>query len=768
MLWKAIWEKIKTEIDMKRLFVIPTFIIILALSALAMSACGCSHENVEYRIVAKPTYSESGYIGEFCADCDKLIGRAVGLPRLSEENLYDEVTVVTAPTCTEGGRKKYVYVYDSISFEFEEDVPKTEHTPVTYTAKDASLHTSTCACGHTEDATHAFVSTVTKEPTCNQYGEALLTCSFCGYQKTDSVIPISHTPVPVDALVPTCTEDGYMAGERCSVCGGVVSGLTVIPKNGHNYVSGVCSVCGDKERVTVTYVIDGVTDVREFFFGDKFYTNEQASTDERVFRGWYTEGGVKYTAGTVLTSNVTVYAKFDVSIPVGTKEAFLAIFASPDKAYHLTADINLGGEVVDPITLFSGVLDGKGHTVKNFSVSSNECKAEEGLIGINEGIIKNLVIRDYIFNINVTATPHNAAVGALVGHNKGVISDLKLDAMVNTSVAHNFGDNGYHLNIGGLVGVNDGVLKKLTLNYAYNAYTNTYNPISGVAYPDRWGSYNIGRVVGANNGEMSEIFDTGDMTLDVEMGLYWMSAKIYVSTNVGTLAAYNAGKITRSYHIGALHYEPDSAYGSHENESLNIGGFVGLNDGEISESFTESSITGGVGGSLNLGGFVGLNDNKAKISSSYADSIINSHVQGSSSVGGFAGRNDALVQNCYSAGEIHSSVGATLGGFVGMNDTGGTVARSYTKMAVNAGSYRSGPFAGDNHSIISMCYILDTNHYNPGSSVTGNLSITTEIDEVTLTELVSLQVMRDRLYWNEEGWVVNGTDEPTLAWRNPA
>ena len=609
--------------------------------------------------------------------------------------------------------------------------------------------------------------TVVTEPTCTVDGYSKYVYTFNEFSfEFESVVPASHSVTNVARVEPTCTEAGYSEGQKCTVCGETTYGIIELAPKGHTYKDGVCEICTEKQVITVTYVTDAGSESVTYAYGDSFVEKELTGTPDSAFCGWYNSSGtVKYTYETVLTDDLYVYAKFDTSIPVGTKEEFLAIFENPNKTYHLTADINLRGEVLEPVALFSGVLDGRGHEVKNFSVSTNEAGTALGLIGTNEGTLTNIVFRDYIFNLNVSGVPDNAAIGGLVGHNKGRISDIKLEATVNTSVSYTFGSDGYKLNIGGLVGVNDSVLENLELNYVYNVYTNTYNPIYGIAYPDRGCSYNVGRVVGVNNGEMSEIFDTGDMTLDVELGLYWL-ANVYVTTNVGGLVAHNNGSIERSYHTGDIRYEPDANYGGYEHESATVGGFVGLNDGEITESFTENTFIGGAKESFNLGGFVGKNSGKAKISSCYCDSAISTHVEGSNAVGGFAGRNDALVQNCYSAGEIQCSVGATLGGFVGINEAGGTVSRSYTKTAVNAGSWRSGRFAADNHAIISKCYYLDTNLYNPRESVPGDLAVTTEINEITFEELVSIAVMKDRLYWDEEGWTVSGTAEPTLTWRS--
>ena len=51
---------------------------------------------------------------------------------------------------------------------------------------------------------------------------------------------------------PTCTTDGYTGDEVCTHCGKVIKKGSVIPKLGHNFKDGVCTVCGAKEAAPKT------------------------------------------------------------------------------------------------------------------------------------------------------------------------------------------------------------------------------------------------------------------------------------------------------------------------------------------------------------------------------------------------------------------------------------------------------------------------------------------------------------------------------------
>ena len=45
---------------------------------------------------------------------------------------------------------------------------------------------------------------------------------------------------------PTCTRDGYSGDLVCKDCGQTLEKGEALPKTGHKYVNGVCSVCGRK------------------------------------------------------------------------------------------------------------------------------------------------------------------------------------------------------------------------------------------------------------------------------------------------------------------------------------------------------------------------------------------------------------------------------------------------------------------------------------------------------------------------------------------
>lgn len=134
---------------------------------------------------------------------------------------------------------------------------------------------------------HVFTSVVT-QPTCTEAGQVKNTCTVCGAVETETLEALGHDVVTVSGYPATCMWGGWSDGsycrrcdktltqqERlpatgkhtprtvaakaaacsaaglsedtvCSVCGLVLQVPEVIPPTGHNYVNGVCSICGAK------------------------------------------------------------------------------------------------------------------------------------------------------------------------------------------------------------------------------------------------------------------------------------------------------------------------------------------------------------------------------------------------------------------------------------------------------------------------------------------------------------------------------------------
>lgn len=111
------------------------------------------------------------------------------------------------------------------------------------------VKTFSCECG--DKYTQSIPATghkwnsgvVTVEPTEETEGVRTYTCTVCGETRTETIPTLDHEHSYTSEVTTesTCTTDGVRK-YTCSVCGDTYT--ETIAANGHNYVDGVCSVCG--------------------------------------------------------------------------------------------------------------------------------------------------------------------------------------------------------------------------------------------------------------------------------------------------------------------------------------------------------------------------------------------------------------------------------------------------------------------------------------------------------------------------------------------
>ncbi|MGH6888110.1 MAG: GLUG motif-containing protein [Rhizomicrobium sp.] len=130
-----------------------------------------------------------------------------------------------------------------------------------------------------------------------------------------------------------------------------------------------------------------------------------------------------------------------------------------------------------------------------------------------------------------------------------------------------------------------------------------------------------------------------------------------------------------------------------------VGGLVGLNQGKISSSSSSDKVIEG-SDSGEVGGLVGDNyGGRIKTSFSTGQVIARNEFI---ATGGFVGQNSGIVMNCYALGSVLR--GSTVGGFVGLNDTGGQIRNSYSTGKVPARSGTVGGFAGTENGAAKSDY----------------------------------------------------------------
>lgn len=125
-------------------------------------------------------------------------------------------------------------------------------TPVTPTTKPEP-----------QSCEHSFSEwTVAQDPTCDQAGTQVHTCSLCGEEEFETLAPTGHIEVTDAAVAPTCTETGLSEGKHCSACSTTLVAQEMIDTKPHTDENGdrTCEVCQlliPSEGISYTISTDG-------------------------------------------------------------------------------------------------------------------------------------------------------------------------------------------------------------------------------------------------------------------------------------------------------------------------------------------------------------------------------------------------------------------------------------------------------------------------------------------------------------------------------
>ncbi|HUV41274.1 MAG TPA: GLUG motif-containing protein, partial [Sedimentisphaerales bacterium] len=384
-----------------------------------------------------------------------------------------------------------------------------------------------------------------------------------------------------------------------------------------------------------------------------------------------------------------------------------------DKCFLLVNDIDLSGFrgtefniIGRPDEPFTGVFDGAGRTISNFTYTATETDYI-GVFGYVDDV--NAVIKDLVLvapDVNVGGYSYftgclvgrlqsgtimgcgieggcvrgDGCTGALAGCNEsGTISNCYAVASVS---GRDFA--------GGLVGSNLGSVLDC---YSRGDVTGTWHTVGGLAaynggdmsncysISEVNGDYFVGGLVGHNGGSVSDCYSASDVN--------------GTSAGVGGLVGRNENSVSNCYSAGKV-------TGSHK-----VGGLVGDNGSSVSGCYSACDVNGRW---QHVGGLVGANS--GAISSCCAVGSVSGN---ESYTGGLAGGNSGTISNCYTEGSVSGGDWYT-GGLVGLNDSG-MVSDCYATGSVT-GMYYTGGLVGWNHGGIMNCYATGS---VTGDSYTGGL-----------------------------------------------
>ena len=245
---------------------------------------------------------------------------------------------------------------------------------------------------------------------------------------------------------------------------------------------------------TVSFESNGGTIIQPQVVEEKGETIELSIPEKEgyVFHGWFMERGCinEFTEETPVRKDLVLYAKWTVGHEISTLEELFNIQNDLSADYYLVNDIDCQGLPIptfgDIDNPFTGTINGQGYALINFKLSiSNNI----GLVGYNQGTIKNLVIKDTVIDLTESYSAEEVCTAAFVGRNEGTIENCAaINVTVkNTSKTLSSGNWTYITahKTGIITGINKGTVKNCYVqgnveSYSDNLCKKVYQRAGGV------------------------------------------------------------------------------------------------------------------------------------------------------------------------------------------------------------------------------------------------------------------------------------------------
>ena len=422
-----------------------------------------------------------------------------------------------------------------------------------------------------------------------------------------------------------------------------------------------------------------------------------------------------------------------------------------------------GGQVLGGI--FKGSFDGQGHEIRDLFINRPD-DSEVGLFGFVDegGIIKNINV------VNATVTS-GEGMGGLAGFNDGtvrtLIGTLGPGAAVGLLVGHNRGAvcNSYACGsvtgewaVGGLVGFNEGTVSNsycrgnVTARDAIGGLVgyNQGTVIDSYSRGTVTGNWTVGGLLGGNSGTVTnsycnydEVLINGENVITIgtlfgEDFEEWLDNDKFLDVNERLPKEngyYVINNVTDFKELLAFGQNSSLKFRLKQDLDLAIGSncyvpyFAGEFDGNghkisnLSFNFSfvsqvglfgylasSGNVTQVIAETVNMTGYWGVGGLVGVNWGTVGNSYVTGNVTGNKDVGGLVGQNCGTVSNSYSTGAVAG--GSYVGGLVGLTD--GTVTNSNASGTVTS-SYVAGGVVGLNDGTVSNAYYA--------GNVTGNWSV---------------------------------------------
>ena len=476
----------------------------------------------------------------------------------------------------------------------------------------------------------------------------------------------------------------------------------------------------------------------------------------------------QYLFDTVLDDGTALYVLYDEIVKIYTANALREIANRPEGFYRLAADINLEGEAWTPIEKLSGEIDGNGHTISQFSITTST--SISGFVATNNGVLKNINFTNMVVNASTTSSSFNA--GALVGVNNGTVENCTMSDVVITYTVKS-AENGVSgktfsrsFVMGGLIGTNKGKVEGCTLDCDININASASINEPGWSGSTYYANFYIAGVLG-NNASTGTIKNcVGNITIDSTFSVKGARQHIEnyssIEPRMSGFAALNDGFIedcNTEYVIKDLY-----SIGKYGSAIIRFGGFVSVNNNEINRCSAKGIINQSNTTTARLGGFV--LENTAIIKDCYAESEINC-ATANSAIGGFAYASSKNISSSYAISKITVDKAVTIGGFIAANQANSTINACFasTDITYTTSVTNLGAFAGTtaSNSYYEKCHYNSDCKIMQGETEVEYEETNANVSALSGAELYSAATIFDSLWWNKDIWVVDGVNPPKFA-----
>ena len=278
----------------------------------------------------------------------------------------------------------------------------------------------------------------------------------------------------------------------------------------------------------------------------------------------------------------TGFSRDDVNVEIASQEEvndgytkiysiddFKRIANNPSGKYKLENDLDFTGDTLQfTTTVFTGELDGNGHTIKNITKNlANEDINKIAMFYTNEGTIKNLTIE----NINVTSDKEtNYPEGIIAQINEGTIENCTVSGNVTIT------SEGFNNCVGGIVG-----------NLFGGTIKNCVNRVNITCKSGTVGGISVYRA----GGIIENCTNAGNLVGDTVNGICMSyEGTLANCTNIGNITASNIGSGMVTYNQG--HILNCQNHGTITSENGMVAGIAIYNHTTIENCVNEGQLTG--------------------------------------------------------------------------------------------------------------------------------------------------------------------------------